>query len=181
MNASKTLPVIVAAALCASGCENMNPGENAAVFGGIAGAATGIALGAAGVDSAITIPVTAGAAVLAGGAAYVVSKQQATARQRQIALANARNAVSKMEAKEKKQAARTGTTKPKAKKPQFIAVDTVAASESPKGTRQVMVYDTRSEQIVGNNVYSVGKTPSVGAVNKYETVSAQYVGTGRNL
>lgn len=180
MNTSKILPVAVAASMVAAGCQNMSPGENAAVFGGIAGAATGIALGASGVNSAIAIPVTAGAAVLAGAAAYVVSKQQATARQRQIALANARAAVAKMEAREKQQSSR-GAAKPKVKKPQFIAVDTVAQAESPKGTHQVMVYDTRSEQIVGSNVYNVGKTPGVGSVNRYETVSAQYVGTGRSL
>ncbi|MBU3665145.1 MAG: hypothetical protein FGM15_04600 [Chthoniobacterales bacterium] len=180
MKTSQILSVVVVGSMFAAGCQNMSPGENAAVFGGIAGAATGIALGAAGVDSAITIPVTAGAAVLAGAAAYVVSKQQATARQRQIALANARAAMAKMEAKEKRQSS-GGASKPKVKKPQFIAVDTVAAAESPKGTSQVMVYDTRSEQIVGNNVYNVGKTPGVGSVNRYETVSAQYVGTGRSL
>ena len=180
MKIPKVLPAVVTASMVAAGCQNMSPGENAAVFGGIAGAATGIALGASGVNSAITIPVTAGAALLAGSAAYVISKQQATARQREIAMANARAAVAKMEAKEKKPASR-GASKPKAKKPQFIAVDTVAASESPKGTRQVMVYDTRSEQIVGNDVYNVGKTPGVGSVNRYETVSAQYVGTGRSL
>jgi hypothetical protein len=180
MKNTQVLPLIVVVSIFAAACENMNPGENAAVFGGLAGAATGIALGAAGVDSAVTIPVTAGAAVLAGATAYVVSKQQATARQRQIAAANARTAMAKLEAKEKKQPS-SGTAKPKAKKPRFIAVDTAAAAESPKGTRQVMVYDTRSEQIVGNNVYNVGKQPSVGSVNKYETVSAQYVGTGRSL
>lgn len=180
MKIPKIFPVAVTASVVAAGCQNMTPGENAAVFGGLAGAATGIALGASGVDSAISIPVTAGAAVLAGAAAYVVSKQQATAHQRQIALANAQAAVAKMEAKEKKQASRA-TGQPKTKRPRFIAVDTVAASESPKGTRQVMVYDTRSEQIVGSNVYNVGKTPGVGSVNRYETVSAQYVGTGRSL
>lgn len=180
MKLPRILPAVLVASLVASGCENMNPGENAAVFGGLAGAATGIALGASGVDSAIAIPASAGAAVVAGGAAYIISKQQATARQRQIALANAQAAMAKMEAKQKK-AASSGSSKPKAKRPQFIAVDTVAAAESPKGSRQVMVYDTRSEQIVGNNVYNVGKTPGVGASNKYDTVTAQYVGTGRSL
>lgn len=180
MKASKVLPAIVAGSMFAAGCQNMSPGENAAVFGGIAGAVTGVALGAAGVDPGITIPVTAGAALLAGTGAFIVSSQQASARQRQIAEANARAAVAAMESRERAQASRTVAAKPK-KKPQYIAVDTVADSGTPKGTKQVMVYDTRSQQIVGNNVYNVGKTPGVGSVNRYETVSAQYVGTGRNL
>lgn len=175
MNKTKVLPIVVVAALATAGCENLTPGENAAVFGGLTGAATGIALGASGVDSSIAIPVTAGAAVVGGATAYIVSKQRATAKQREIAEANARKAVAKIEAKQKS----SGGTK--AKKPRFIAVDTVADAGNPKNTKQVMVYDTQSQEIVGNNVYNVGKTPGVGSTNRYDTVNAQYVGTGRSL
>jgi hypothetical protein len=174
MNNSKVLPFVVVAALASAGCENLTPGENAAVFGGLTGAATGIALGASGVDPAIAIPVTAGAAVVGGATAYIVSKQRATAKQKAIAEANARKALAKMEAKKA-----AGSTK--AKKPRYIAVDTVADAGNPKNTKQVMVYDTQSQEIVGNNVYNVGKTPGVGSTNRYDTVSAQYVGTGRSL
>lgn len=175
MDKSKVIPVVVAAALATAGCENLTPGENAAVFGGLTGAATGIALGASGVDSSIAIPVTAGAAVAGGAAAYIVSKQRATAKQKAMAEENARKAMAKLESKPR---ASGGT---KAKKPRFIAVDTVADAGNPKGTKQVMVYDTQSQEIVGNNVYNVGKTPGVGSTNRYDTVSAQYVGTGRSL
>lgn len=176
---TKLLPSLMACTLALSGCENMTPGENAGVIGGLAGAATGIALGAAGVDPAISIPVTAGAGLVAGGAAYVISKQQATARQRQIAKANAQAAVAKWEASRARQTA--SARKPAAKKPRFIAVDTEKTNETPKGSAPVMVYDTQSNQIVGNNVYNLGQKPKVGSNTSYDTMTAQYVGTGRSM
>lgn len=179
MSSTKLLSSLMAGALAVSGCENMTPGENAGVAGGLAGAVTGIALGAAGVDPAITIPVTAGAGLLAGGAAYIISKQQATARQREIAKANAQAAVAKWEAA---QARKTSSArKSAAKKPRFIAVDTEKTGETPKGSAPVMVYDTQSNQIVGNNVYNLGQKPKVGSNTSYDTMTAQYVGTGRSL
>lgn len=182
MERFKSISLLLAAALSASGCQNMEPGENASVFGGLAGAVTGIALGASGVDSAITIPATAGAALLTGAGAYIISKSQATAQQRKIAEANARAAVAKMEAQKKKAAGSASSRTAKAaKKPRFIAVDTVASKESPEGSSQVMVYDTQSNQIVGNNVYNLGEKPKVGSNTSYDTMTAQYVGTGRSM
>jgi hypothetical protein len=42
----------------------------------------------------------------------------------------------------------------------------------------VMIWDTQSETIVGNNVYDVQAPPAVGSTAKFETYSAQYVGSG---
>ena len=39
-----------------------------------------------------------------------------------------------------------------------------------------MIWDTQSEQIVGNNVYDVESAPPVGQTAKFETFSAEYVG-----
>jgi hypothetical protein len=41
-----------------------------------------------------------------------------------------------------------------------------------------MIWDVEREQIVGNNVYDVESTPSVGQTAKFETYAAEYVGTG---
>ena len=41
-----------------------------------------------------------------------------------------------------------------------------------------MIYDTQSEEFVGNNVYDVQSTPRVGSTAKFDTYSAEYVGTG---
>ena len=69
----KTLKFAAAAtsvALFASACENLTPGENAAVFGTAAGLATGIPLGVTGVRPSVAIPVTAGAVALAAATTW---------------------------------------------------------------------------------------------------------------
>ena len=81
---------IVAVAIFTSACENLTPGENAAVFGTAAGLATGIPLVASGVNPNIAIPVTAGAVAVAAVGAYIIAKHQATERQRKIAEQRAR-------------------------------------------------------------------------------------------
>ena len=82
LQASATL---VTVGILTSACENLTPGENAAVFGTAAGLATGIPLGASGVNPNIAIPVTAGAVAAAAVGAYIIAKHQATERQRKIA------------------------------------------------------------------------------------------------
>jgi hypothetical protein len=183
MRNSKFIPLIVVASLLTSSCENMTPGENAAVFGGAAAAITGGVLALAGVDPGIALAVGAGAGLLAGGAAFVVSKQQATARQRQIALQNARAAEARMIAQQNKARSNSssGTQVAKSKKapasiPKYIAVDTVTSQQSPTGAKPVMLYDTQSRKIVGNDVYNLKSQPSVGSNKKFDTMTAQYVG-----
>ena len=185
MKNSKFIPLVVAASLFTTSCENMSPGENAAVFGGAAAAITGGVLVLAGVDPRIAIPVAAGAGLLAGGAAFVVSKQQATARQRQIALQNARAAEAKLLAQQRaasKPSTTSSSGRTVAKKapaqsvPRFLAVNTVASAESPAKTKQQMVYDTQSRKLVGNTVFNVKRTPTPGSTVKYDTMTAKYVG-----
>jgi hypothetical protein len=86
----QTGAAIVAVAILTSSCENLTPGENAAVFGTAAGLATGIPLVASGVNPNIAIPVTAGAVAVAAVGAYIIAKHQATERQRKIAEQRAR-------------------------------------------------------------------------------------------
>jgi hypothetical protein len=47
----------------------------------------------------------------------------------------------------------------------------------PSQLRCMMVFDTQSKQFVGSGCYVVGSLPAVGTVAKFETVSAEYVGT----
>ena len=65
------LPVLASVAL--SGCSNLTPGENAAIAGVASGLAVGLPLALTGVNPAVTIPVTAGAALAAGGGDYFIS------------------------------------------------------------------------------------------------------------
>jgi hypothetical protein len=172
MKTRKFAAAVAGLALLTTACENLTPGENAGVFGAAAGLATGIPLAAAGVDPAITIPVTAGAAVVAAGAAYIISKEQATERQRKIAEQRARIYMARAE---KQQSAKVASTK--TKKPRYIAVQT-EKSEKAQGKASVMVFDTQTNEVVGNNVYDLKSTPQVGQTAKFDTYSAQYVGTG---
>jgi len=159
-------------ALFTTACENLTPGENAGVFGAAAGLATGVPLAVAGVDPAITIPVTAGAVVVAAASAYIISKQQATERQRKIAEQRARLYM----ARRQQQLASQPSAK-KAKPSRFIAVQTEKTAKS-QGKASVMVFDTQTNEVVGNNVYDLKSAPQVGQTAKFDTYSAQYVGTG---
>jgi hypothetical protein len=133
-------------------------------------------MAAAGVDSSITVPVSLGAAALAAGGAYIIAKQQASERQRKIAEQRARLYMAEQKAKEKKaQTASTSTSKKK--KSRYIAVKTVKEDNS-KGQSQVMIFDTQSNQVVGNNVYDLKSSPKVGQTSKFDTYTAEYVGTG---
>lgn len=167
---------VLSLAVFTSACENLSPGENAAVFGTAAGLATAIPLAAAGVDSRITVPVSLGAAALAAGGAYIIAKQQASERQRKIAEQRARLYLEEQKAREKK-AAQVASATPKKKKPRYIAVKTVK-EENSKGASQVMIFDTQSNQVVGNNVYDLKASPKVGQTSKFDTYTAEYVGTG---
>ena len=166
------LPLTAAAtiaALAAAGCSNLTPGENAGVFGVVAGAATGIALGASGVPGYVTVPVAIGAGALAGTAAYVVAKYQASEEQKRIAQARAELYYKQLDAEQKAAMQK--------KKVRYIAVDT-QKDDKIKGQKAVMVFDTKNQEIVGNEVYDVKTSPKVGQTTKLDNYTAEYVGSG---
>jgi len=170
MTLLKTTAAVAAVALGTSGCENLTPGENAAVFGGLAGAATAIPLGVSGVSPAVTIPVSIGAAAVVAGGAYIIAKHQASERQRKIAEQRARLYLAKQKEREKAAVAST-----KKKSPRYIAVRTQKESQNT-GKDAVMVYDTKTNGLVGNQVWDLKQSPKVGSVQKFDTYSAEYVG-----
>jgi len=172
MNTNQLAAAVTGVALFTTACENLTPGENAGLFGAAAGLATGIPLAVAGVDPSITIPVTAGAVAVAAASAYIISKQQATERQRKIAEQRARIYMAR---REQQLAAKPAAKK--AKPSRFIAVQT-ERSEQSQGKASVMVFDTQTNEVVGNNVYDLKSAPQVGQTAKFDTYSAQYVGTG---
>ena len=174
LQASATL---VTVGILTSACENLTPGENAAVFGTAAGLATGVPLVASGVNPNIAIPVTAGAVAAAAVGAYIIAKHQASERQRKIAEQRARLYIARQEAARKAAASQPSSAKKKVSKPRYIAVKTVKEQNS-KGKDQVMIFDTQSNEIVGDNVYDLKTTPQVGQTSKFDTYTAEYVGTG---
>ena len=183
----KVLASVLSLALFTSACENLTPGENAGLFGGIAAVAVGVPLACAGVDPRIAIPVTVGVSALAAGASYVIAQHQATERQRKIAEQNARIYMARR-AEAQRVAARSSsssrsTTRQSSKpapEPRYIAINTEKSATSSTGP-SVMVYDTQSSQIVGNNVYDLKSQPKAGQNTKFETYSAQYVGNGTTV
>ncbi len=154
-----------------AGCADMTPGENAAVFGTAAGLAAGGIARAAGASTAESFAIGAATGAVVGITTYIIAKHQATERQRRVAEERARVYYAHL-APEKKVAL-------KKKRVRYIAVDTEKDEKtSPKAKKAVMIWDTESETVVGNNVYDVQAPPPVGSTAKFETYSAEYVGAG---
>lgn len=167
----KPVALATSISIFAAGCAEMTPGENAAVFGSVAGLAAGGIARAAGASSGEAFAIGAAAGAVVAVTTYIIAKHQATERQRRIAEQRARVYYGRL-APEKKAAL-------KKKKVRYIAVDTEKDEKtSPKAKKAVMIWDTQSETVVGNNVYDVQTPPSVGSTAKFETYSAEYVGSG---
>jgi hypothetical protein len=185
----RSAALITAVALATGGCSSLTPGQNAAAFGGGAAILAGSIARAAGMSPAQSMLIGAGAGALVAVTAYVVAKHEATVRQRKIAEERARIAYARLAARQRAhdravaQARTTGSRPPAnsvAKMPRYIAVATEKDEHtSPKAKQSVMIYDTESQGIVGNSVYDVSTPPSVGQTAKFDTYSAEYVGTGR--
>ena len=167
----RSTALLTAASLAFSGCANMTPGENAAVFGSGAGILAGSLARHAGLSTGESIAVGAAAGAVVAMTAYIIAKHQATERQRRIAEQRARVYYGRLSPAKK--------TALKQKRVRYIAVDTEKNEKtSPKAKKAVMIYDTQSNEIVGNNVYDVQTPPPVGSTAKFETRSAEYVGGG---
>ena len=89
---------------------------------------------------------------------YWVAKYAATPVQREVATAHARAVVHR--------------AKPKSR---YIAVTTKRDSRA-KTTTNVMIFDTKSESIVGNTVYDLNERPPTSQTVRFETYSAAYFG-----
>ena len=167
----RTVALSTSISLLVAACENMSPGENAAVFGSSAGLLAGGIARAAGATTGESIAIGAATGAVVAITAYVIAKHQATERQRRIAEERARVYYASL-APERKEAL-------KKKKVRYIAVDTEKNEQtSPKAQKSVMVWDTQSETVVNNDVYDVQTAPSVGSTAKFDTYSAEYVGNG---
>jgi hypothetical protein len=94
----------------------------------------------------------------------LISRNQATKRQRQVAEDRARDYVE-----------RTGEYSKKSTR--FIAVRTEDGGRA-QGKAQVMIYDIHSGMIVGNAVYDMRSVPPVGEMGDFAGYHARYIGTG---
>lgn len=116
---------------------------------------------------------------LINGAVYIIAVHEATARQLQIARERGRAWTARNLASAQPAHAKEKAEKKPARHKRYIAVDTEPDSRtSPKAQQSVMIFDTEAQQVVGKNVYDVQTPPPLGAVARFETYSAQYVGRG---
>lgn len=148
-----------------SGCSNLTPGQNAVLAAVTAGAATAVPLGCSRVNPGIIIPVSFGAAALAGGITYFYAKRQATLEQQRIAQQRASEYYASLDAQNK---ARVG---------RYLAVNTSSTSQNQG--QPIMLYDTMSGTTVGNTVYDVKSTPSTGVRTALDSTQATYIGVGQ--
>jgi hypothetical protein len=167
----RSTALLAAVTLVAAGCENLSPGENAAVFGGLSGAAAGAIARGAGLSTAESVATGVAVGAVVAATTYIIARHQATERQRRIAEQRARVYYGRLST-QKKMAL-------KKKRVRYIAIDTERDQRtSPKAKKAIMIWDTQTEDVVGNNVYDVESTPAVGTTAKFDTYSAEYVGTG---
>ena len=163
--------LLTAGAILVTGCSGLSPGENAGLAGTLGGAAVGGIARASGMSTGQAIATGAAAGALIGTVTYIVAKREATERQRRIAEERARRAYAQMSAERK--------ARLKEKKVRYIAVDTEKDQRSaPQAKSSVMVWDTETEAVATNNVYDVKSPPPVGSTTKFDTYSAEYVGSG---
>jgi hypothetical protein len=180
MNRPAIFSVSISAALCLAGCETLPEGETSGPFRTGAAEQGGAMARSIGGNSTESLVAGSSVTSLAIATVHVIAKHQATERQKQVAIARAKAAQAQIAAQQKRAAAeaqKSGKKYVAKKAPRFIAVDTEKnAQTSPGAHKAVMIWDTQSEQIVGNNVYDVESAPPVGQTARFETVSAEYVG-----
>jgi hypothetical protein len=159
--------ILIAGLFLATGCENLSPEANGALFGTGAGILAGSAARAAGASTGEAAAIGLATGAVVGVTVYIIAKHQATERQRRYAEERARLAYQNA----------PPARKAVYKKTRYIAVDTVREKDA-QGAKSVMIYDTQTDQVVGNNVYDVKQAPKEGTVTKFDTYSAEYVGNG---
>lgn len=97
----------------------------------------------------------------------IIAEHQASERQRHIAQQRAARAYVAHKSRIKEHKSR------------YIAVDTEKDSKSSsQAKKSVMIWDTQSQKVVGNEVYDVKSPPPVGSTAKFEGYQAEYVGSG---
>jgi hypothetical protein len=167
----KTSSVMAAASMLATGCADLTPLQNAGVFGAAGGAAAGGIASASGASTGEAVAIGAATGAVIAAAAYIIATHQATERQHRIAEERAQRAYAQMSAERR--------SKMKSHKTRYIAVDTEKDQHTAAGAKKsVMIWDTQSQEVVGNNVYDVKSPPPVGSTAKFDTYSAEYVGSG---
>ncbi|CAN5464960.1 hypothetical protein BH20VER3_BH20VER3_22570 [soil metagenome] len=165
----KTSSLLAAVSIFGTGCADLTPLQNAGILGVAGGTAAGGIARASGASTGESVAIGAATGAVVAAVTYIIAKHQATERQHRIAEERAQRAYDRMPAERKK----------KARKTRYIAVDTEKNEQTSAGAKKsVMIWDTQSQEVVGNNVYDVKSPPPVGSTAQFDTYSAEYVGSG---
>ena len=132
-----------AGSLGVSGCDNFSSTEAGLLAAGLAGAATGIALGTTGVPASSAVPIALGAAAGAGALAVAATNMQVGRDQRMLAEQRGQMLVAQAQQRVAQNI------------PRYILVDTISARPTGGG-RPVMIFDTASGKVASNRLYYVG-------------------------
>lgn len=95
----------------------------------------------------------------------VMARHEASEQQRQIAEARAEAYLAGLDEGQRREV----------KKRRYLAVETKRQPENT-GKRSVMVFDTKNDRLVGNEVLDIGSAPATGTTAKFDTVNTTYVG-----
>jgi hypothetical protein len=163
----KSSAAVLVSGLFLTGCESVSPATQGVLFGTGAGALAGGIAKAAGASNSQAVAIGLATGAVVGATAYIIAKHQATERQRRIAEERARLAYQSAPPPRRAQY----------RKSRYIAVDTVREKDA-SGAKSVMIYDTQTQQVVGNDVYDLKQSPKEGTISRYDTYSAEYVGGG---
>lgn len=111
---------------------------------------------------------------------YFVKKYEATLEQRRVAEAAGRQAEARVHPAPARpvpppHSGRIGKLPPHPMR--YLAVRTRSDARA-KTPVSVMIWDTQTQEIVGNSVYDINSPPPPGSSVKFETYSAEYVGAG---
>jgi hypothetical protein len=116
----------------------------------------------------------------------VISKTRASKKQINVANANGRRAYAAMLGQRLPAVGERIVPDPqlrikglvaRKKVPRYIAVETTPDKRG-KGAKSVMIWDTKAQSVVGEDVYDLTTPPSPNTNIKLETYSAEYVGAG---
>ncbi|MBP7948169.1 MAG: hypothetical protein KA004_00845 [Verrucomicrobiales bacterium] len=168
---SSTLRTTAAVLFLATGgasltsCANMDPALQAGLAGIVTGTATGVIGHHNGWSGAQSAAIGVATGIATAAIVYYVAKRRAT--QAQIAACQERG---------RSYTARVASGKARAPKTRYVMVEAPKTAENT-GKSNVMRFDTKTNQVVGSNVYELGSKPSNGQTVSFGTGSAEYVST----
>lgn len=161
------LAPFLSSGICAALLSGCVTSENAGTAGNVAGGIAGSVASAAGLGWAGSSAIGYGVQGATYATVAVLKKYEASEQQKAVAQARAEAYMEGLNAAQKKEVK---------KKQRYIAVNTKKDNRI-QGEKAVMVFDTKEEKIVGNDVYDIKEAPPTGSTAKFDTVTATYVGS----